>query len=96
MTPVPGLQPVNGWVLYVDDYWHGRNRLPTLWYEAKHCTSGNRILIQVDSNRFTPTQERFTYLIRKGGSAHWVKYKDGHEVSLPWTDSSIDKEMADA
>lgn len=97
MTPVEGIEPYEGWVLFYDLYDHGCDRYPTDWYEAHHPEHGTRLL-QTSSYSFTMTQERFEFLVRQEGRQNKVPSALGYQgvIGVPWSNEAIDREIANA
>lgn len=89
MTPVEGIEPVDGWVMMWTEYDYGYDRYPTIWYEAHHPELGERIL-QTSAYLFHPTQGRFEWLIKNGDRRCIKASVSGHEYSIPWSDDDID------
>lgn len=97
MSPVEGIAPYEGWVLWHDLYDHGNERYPTDWYEARHPEHGTRLL-QTSAYSFHMTQERFEFLVRQEGRQNRVPSAIGYQgfIGVPWSDDAIDKEIANA
>lgn len=97
MTPVEGIEPINGWTMMEDLYDHGHDRYPSMWYEAHH-EDGRSVILQCSGTRFVPTQERFAWLLNHGTVQRKVKSSIGYngEIGVPWDNDSIDAEIARA
>lgn len=91
MTPVEGIEPIEGWVMMWDLYDYGGNRHPTPRYEAHHPEHGT-ILFQTSGYYFHPTQDRFDWLLRNGMVQRRVPSPYGHKgfIGIPWSDDAID------
>jgi len=88
--PVPGIAPHKGWHLRV---WHdfpSHDRRGHVYYHA--CNGTDEVLLNTSSWGFTPTQERFAFLVDEGfpknpqGRDEWPK--------SPWNDRLIDEAIA--
>ena len=62
-TPVPGIAPVDGWSLYSFDEQDGDR----FWYDEYLARSADTdVKIHHSRFRFTPSQNRFAWLVRNG------------------------------
>lgn len=97
MTPVEGIDPVDGWVLMWMEYDHGHERYPTPWYEAHHPELGTR-LFQTSGYSFHPTQDRFAWLLEHGTVQRKVPSAIGWngEIGVPWCDEAIDRAILES
>lgn len=85
--PVDGLSPYQGWTLCEIFPQENNDRV------REHIARGPEVDVHVPVTRFrsafTPTQERFDFLVRIGFAE-----KPGRECSGPWDDQCIDRAIA--
>lgn len=84
IAPVAGLDPVDGWTLFAGDY-EDSSGFHSPFYVARGRDSD--VLLNVSRFAFTPTQERFAFLVGFGFPRD-VIYSTG--VRGPLCDRSID------
>lgn len=84
LEPVPGTDPVDGWSLLRGDY-QDSDGFTTPFYVARGPERD--VLLNVSRFDFTPTQERFAFLVEFGFPAD-VVYSTG--VRGPLSDHTID------
>jgi hypothetical protein len=85
---VAGIDPVDGWSLYdfIDN--SDFEQLPTREYVARNADCD--VLLNVCERKFSPTTERFAWLVRNGfpaGAAH-------HGALFPFSNEDIDAACA--
>lgn len=83
--PVAGIAPVDGWTLWAWDDLDG-DRFTRPAYFARHADRD--VMLAVSRFRFTPTQERFAWLVESG-------FPRRRGIG-PWDDAEIDHEIASA
>ena len=73
------------------DYPYYGDRADVTVYEAVHPEHGTRLL-QTSGYRFTPTQERFEWLVEHGTVQRKVPSEFGYQgvIGVPWDNESID------
>jgi hypothetical protein len=84
---VPGVEPVDGWTLLVRDFQDGEG----FWY-AEYIAVRGQFERSLHASRFnfTPTQERFAFLIANPTRA----FVGQSGVGGSWTDDAIDAAIA--
>lgn len=81
--PVAGIHPVDGWGLYRVDVLGGENG----WYVEYTARGAERdVHLDVSRWRFTPSQDRFAWLVRNGFPPR--------PAFGPWDDFDIDERIA--
>ena len=80
---VAGIEPVDGWVLWSTSDQDGDD----FWYEDYFARSATRDrYLHVSRFDFTPTQERFAFLVRNGFPSVVV----GSGGCAPWCNETLD------
>lgn len=79
------IEPVDGWHLTVFDEWDG-DGFCTPAYVARHTDEPEQVWLDVSRFRFSPTQERFAWLVRNGFPPR--------PALGPWDDFDIDARIA--
>lgn len=69
LSRVPGIEPVDGWTLHSDECDLGEYRREPFYLAVR---GDDERLINVSSYFFTPTQERFAWIVRHGFPSHQV------------------------
>lgn len=78
--PLLGIAPVDGWSLWGYDEWDS-DGFTTTGYCARK--DGIERILNVSRFRFSPTQERFAYLVRNGFPPSPTRG--------PWSDAELDR-----
>jgi len=90
LSPVPGIEPRDGWALFTFDYEDG-DGFTSPAYVARHA-DGRRQLLNVSRFVFTPTQKRWDWLVGHGFPAGAIVPSTG--ARGPLDDIIIDNAIA--